>query len=760
MKSGVRGTCGARAPHGTSEAGRRNNRFVFQHIAIKTASLTRGTPFAQGTGTTGPTTRAEEEEMMISMSRSWRRGVLGPAIAAGIVALCVACEPGEQPEGTSELASAESAITAAPGGTVKKESVHFSQGEFPETMYYQFTYFDIPSGQNESKACTGTVLGPHAILTAAHCAPPTVISGFVQWGASSQSLPVTKWYRDPYVDDPNRPAWWEALNDIQKAQPGGRQGDWPAMHDQAILFVPALTEGYLDANRIPVGIVDAAAPATGYRAVGVGSTGGATRDSVAVVFKPSVAGTITGEPRDGYLYIDESKPGFGGTDLGDSGGPTFGAVVTSLPGGVTMETDRHVVGTSHNTNGALAPLAYDAGISMTVNQDETVRLNQLWVRSRQDDTDGDGLPAVCDADPASPSSGHNLCPDVVGYPSFAATKSYPSGRLQCADGYLPIGIVGRAGSLIDQLALRCRAESCLHHPGTTCADEYTTDPFGGDGGSAFSRTCPAGSVIAGLTGDADYWRVRSIRVECASFDSVASGGLTWTSSLGTVGSNLGSISWGSPYSRLCDPGQLLLGLDARTWSTGLVTALQPICGSSGLTDYAGGTGGTAHALRCPAGTIAIGSVQSAAQTNAGTTQVGLFGIVCGPEADVVANKAHDTSKYTVVHGSVWGTNDGLLVPAGRQPLAGGYYPAGTGMDLCPPGYALTEVNVQSGAMLDRARYQRCNRQTGSASSVVHWLNIGGTGGTARTLGCPTGQVADGLYVRSGWRTDGLALHCR
>jgi hypothetical protein len=178
------------------------------------------------------------------------------------------------------------------------------------------------------------------------------------------------------------------------AAPGGRQDDWPAQHDQIILFVPGLTPQFLRDNRITPVDVDPYRGAQNFTLVGVGSTGGVTRDFMAQKYVNATPSTITQSPRDGYLSTDHTTANHANSNPGDSGGPSIGSFFYNWIDNSQVEYQKYMVGTVQNGDAMgwaaagprdLAPLAYDPGITMTANQRLTVRLNSLWVQARMDE---------------------------------------------------------------------------------------------------------------------------------------------------------------------------------------------------------------------------------------------------------------------------------------------------------------------------------------------------------------------------------------
>ncbi|HEY5947227.1 MAG TPA: trypsin-like serine protease, partial [Kofleriaceae bacterium] len=280
----------------------------------------------------------------------------------------VGCVDGDQIETTRD----ESEITGVQNTPTRNEQLLATAGKYRDVLYVWSNGF----------GCTGTVIAPHAVLTARHCIANAGATGFVGWSEFGyMSLPFTNSYTNPYLEPGRRPDWWVALDEQQKAS-GGRTDDWPAMHDHAVLFVPGLTQAVLDQMRVQLAQLDPNEPTDHYAIVGVGSTGGARRDWGDTRLVPATPNAITNtSTRDGYLTRDGINYGSSIGDAGDSGGPTFGFQHVVLPrrnaaGTTTVEIGHALVGTTQNSLD-MAPLAYVS--NMTPNQRDTVRLNQLWI---------------------------------------------------------------------------------------------------------------------------------------------------------------------------------------------------------------------------------------------------------------------------------------------------------------------------------------------------------------------------------------------
>lgn len=624
-------------------------------------------------------------------------------------------------------------------------------GRYPEVMYIK----DFRSDGMYN--CTGTVVAPYAVLTAHHCIGENSQTQVDWWG--DVTFPVARVFRNPYLYAQYVPAWWTALNKAQKAVPGGRQDDWPAQHDQVILFVPNLTPEFLRDNRITPAAIRPTSGASNFNVVGVGSTGGEFRDWIATKFVTAVANSITVSRRDGYLSRDLGAANFGNVDPGDSGGPSLGSFFHAWTGGTTYESGRYIVGTTQNNGeSGLSPLAYDPGIAMTVNQKLTVRVNALWAQARMDDPDGDGLPSLCDLEPTVENiSNGNRCPAAIGGPSGVLTAQLPTAQLTCKPGYLAVGLRGRSGDLIDRLAVQCRALSCFDGSSNTCAGnstyEYWTDEFGGDGGGPFTRSCPSGKVLVGVDAKHDMFGglIHSIAPRCA----------TYTNALASVGAVdyqgplAGHPTNGAAALRDCPAGEVLVGFQARSHVTNFLTGLQPICSADPVRYrwYTGGQGGGDTALTCPTGQRAIGTVQNTHPDNA----INAFGLLCAPNG--MTGASAPDSQITVVHGGFWHYGAGLQAPAAAEPRTSVHLPPNAIYHRCQ-GYLLG-VQARHDGIVWSIDSMRCSEGSTANSYTVKPVNIGNqTMGFARVQSCPDLRPVDGLFIRSGWLTNGFALHCR
>lgn len=92
---------------------------------------------------------------------------------------------------------------------------------------------------------------------------------------------------------------------------------------------------------------------------------------------------------------------------------------------------------------------------------------------------------------------------------FIGSDGGTSFTRQCPAGQVLTGIRARAGAVIDALGVKCRP---VNANGTLGTESDAGTLAGGNGGSAGSGSCPAGSVVAGQAG------VKGIPVGIASFD--------------------------------------------------------------------------------------------------------------------------------------------------------------------------------------------------------------------------------------------------
>jgi hypothetical protein len=682
--------------------------------------------------------------------------ILSCAALATVSAQLAACSNG------AELGTISSAIHVNPGSTITKSSVsdstRYSDGPFEAVMNFK---------NNSSATCTASVIAPYAILTANHCAANGFNSNIAINWTDVGDLPASAVWYNPYLNPTYTPSWWTTLNNQQK-QNGGRQDDWPAQHDEIVVFVPGLTPDFLTSHNLTpmkFGVPVTFGANYTYNTVGVGSTGaGASREWVPSRFVQANANTITQSPRDGYLTEDQSTPNYGSVDPGDSGGPVVGFVNWPWRNGASVAVNRFIAGTAQNSGGDKAPLSYATGSGLTANQKLTIRLNSLFVAAQADDADGDGLPTACDANPASANVNDNLCPHEIGTPTGASlgtsqgasATAVPIAEMACKPGYVAVGLSGRGGALIDQLQVHCRAVAYyLGAPG----DDYWTDYFGGNGGVAWSTDCPYPSVLVGINAEAtnNGQTLAGFQGICKNIGQLGQNNPNYLSWVGGTGN---SFSFAE-----CALNQTLIGFQARSYDARWVTGVQPICSHdpAGYDAYMGGTGGVGYDERCPPGYVGTGLMYTADPTN---TSVAFLGLTCAPRQQVHQGSAVPDASLWIAHGSAHDWTQNVDVPPLVEPLSQAHLPSGVMRADCPIGNvvigmggATSTAHVAGGDVAALTQLFCRQIDTAAQTETTVSLSVGSTAGaTPASAGC-VGEV-NGLYVRTGWLTDGVSPHCQ
>ena len=663
----------------------------------------------------------------------------------------------------------------SPAGTLQRELPAADAGALREVVE--------PSG------CTGTIIAPYAVLTANHCGAPALIrvQGAHEPGGWA-NYNVTGWLYNPWLQRSFWPDDWETLNNAQIAA-GGRTDDWPAMHDQVVLFVPAFSPRWLADRGIVLPRIDPWAEAP-LIVSGVASTGGAWRDWGRTELIDATELSITSSPRDFYGTRTCSIPGVVCTNSGDSGGPTFGVAPYLRDQGVFpswlsqfnygfAEEDavtggpsagRFLVGTTQNGGYAgqlvsvadFAPLNYNLGeTGATAQQFDTVRRNVTWLTYAAADADGDDVPYACDSNPALFGTTHNTCPASVGAPT-ARVADTASAMLQCPAGYVATGIAGRSGALIDQLSVKCSPVGCMASGGS-CSDYLWTESFGGHGGGMFTSTCPTGTVITGLRGrkDADpavgvAGRMTGLRAVCGQLSDVRA-----SRSPAAVNPSTGTATFGTSgtqtWSRSCGSGTAMSALVVRTNDERWVSGVSMVC--TGEAKNAGLSVGNpvawhAQPLSCPEGSVAVGSAQAGSATS-----LKMFGLVCANSSLLSAGLRDD--QKVVLHGQAADGEDDWVT---RTSTLEDFYAAGfpsASLRLCPAGQYVTAVKLRKdgyGAGLNYVDSLTCTASM-TAAKVRYGVGVGGTAGTTVQSTCAGGRAATGMVIYSGDVVEGLALTC-
>jgi hypothetical protein len=697
----------------------------------------------------------------MEMGRSGTKRILyiTLALATAGAGACAPPAPGDVDEQTGAIH-----LNAGSTGSVSIVADSTAIGPWPEVMNFK---------NNSSATCTATVVGPYAALTANHCTSggsPTVMN--LNWTDTGDIHVQNVWYNS-YLNPTYTPSWWTTLNNQQKAS-GGRQDDWPAQHDQVILFVPTLTPAWLVQHNITpasIGAPFGAAAPIAYNTIGVASTGsGASRAWVPSQFIAANVNTITSSPRDGYLTEDQSTPNFGSVDPGDSGGPAMGFQAWPYLNGTTLNVGHFVVGTAQNTGGDKAPISYTTGTTLTTNQTLTVRLNSLFALATVDDADGDGLPTACDTNPAASNPGTtSLCPAEVGTPtgaSLAGTQSasatsVPLGQVACQPGYFAIGLGGRSGALVDQLSVHCQALSCFYTGTCAGTNQYWTDGFGGPGGGAFDTECPSGSIVTGvLAQTVSGTTLSALQAECTPIASVVDNQ-----------SNRSYLSWvggagSAQVDNSCATNKSLVGFQTRSYDARWVTGIQTICSDDvgHFGPYMGGTGGGTADLTCPVGYVGTGLAYT---TDSANSSIAFTGLLCAPSAAVRAGVAIPDQQLWIAHGQAHDYTTGVNVPALVEPFPGSHIPTGVQRVNCPNGDGLIAlygaVSTQSLSTGVVSAYTGVSCRQLVWPNAVRFIGISGagtvSGATQESSGCQHGYF-NGFYSQSGWLTDGIAPHCQ
>jgi hypothetical protein len=539
----------------------------------------------------------------------------GRALLALGLSMAIGCGDG------GDIGQGEMDITAnlSDRRAVRSEWMRASHGKYRSVM--------------DSGGCTGTVLGPHAVLTAYHCLKPLIseteydvdcnpigsgASRFVAWRnnpldtgddlvfeitgnfgnphAINKKYFLSKHLRTPASSNgkgcefrPFAPTFWRGRTEL------------PHPHDVAVYFVPGLTQQFIDANGIEIPRLDGIAlakerktypdrpyffPASGfwgspvyfdYELVGrMGGTNNQRRFGSVHIESPSGSSFL------GQLAYGTGISGDVHGNPGDSGGPTFGYMHRFFK--PTLQTPIVIAATksgfhspSSTTVGSApmraAPLAHLPG--MSAEQDEAARLNHLWLRARVDDADNDGIPIQCDSDPASPGYDRtSRCPAPDGVPRVRETKGYPQGSLMCDDGFVVTGYRGSETNRgITRLAVLCRPQSCVDASNLySCSRSYWTDEYGIAGkttGLRFSEVCGWGARVDGFTGRTG----RSSR-------KIRSMAITCKKGAGGVRSpshGRYSTSHTRTFHHNCSNGKFVQGVVARMKDRNVISGIQAVC---------------------------------------------------------------------------------------------------------------------------------------------------------------------------------------
>lgn len=91
-------------------------------------------------------------------------------------------------------------------------------------------------------------------------------------------------------------------------------------------------------------------------------------------------------------------------------------------------------------------------------------------------------------------------------------------RFDCGASAVLVGIVGRSGSFVDQIAGLCVKIDPVS--GIWVGGVYETARAGGNGGKPFSKVCPVGTAFTGIDGTTDRFSgtpvLASLKIDCTT----------------------------------------------------------------------------------------------------------------------------------------------------------------------------------------------------------------------------------------------------
>jgi hypothetical protein len=209
----------------------------------------------------------------------------------------------------------------------------------------------------------------------------------------------------------------------------------------------------------------------------------------------------------------------------------------------------------------------------------------------------------------------------------------------------------------------------------------------------------------------------------------------------------------------------------------------PSPSNGSMTIYAGGMGGTASVQVCPANYLAAGIIGTTYSFDpTGNARVGNIGLVCVPfkRANTPSSRPME-SWQALAGGSIDTTLSSYYGPFNEIiherldryddfGAMAGYNDQQQSLTMCKAGFYMTGVRIEGGSHLDQVVHIECSRWDGLVSNFrTPRKAIGTRSGTARTLRCTNAddsasslpdRAIFGLYVRSGWLTDGVRFFCR
>ena len=496
------------------------------------------------------------------------------------------------------LQEKKDAITANPLGVLHSELTKADAGRYRGVMHVK-----VRDDNGNWKHCTGTVIAPYAVLTAASCRGS--LGQFradrsVRWG--NISMEIDNDFTNPFgaklaffralnlriphdringhaLESPFAPRWFLEANNATRTDPV----PFPNMHDAHIFFVSKLDPEFIQNAGIVVGRIDAfaqfrALPAghkyASVRGVGVGSTGGDKRQSVNLKL-------VEGSTRKGFITVDTDARKYGKSDQGDEGGPAF---MQLWHNDTELTSDPGVIVGTHQNGVDLVPFAYLPTLSTIKDSHtiDTIRRNHLWAMARMRDVDNDGIVDYCDPKlHVFNQANENRCPAQVGSPKGAVTQGYPKGLLMCRNDEYVAGYRGRYSyNGVIHLALLCRPKSCLSS-NSTCQTQYWTDTYGADAnpdGDNFAITdhlavCPAKKAFNGMAFGLANDEIFQITPSCVDSPS------------GDNPVNLpamGRVTKKDKAHAVCPKKEFIVGIVAHNRTSKRISGVQVIC--SGVLD--------------------------------------------------------------------------------------------------------------------------------------------------------------------------------
>ena len=187
-----------------------------------------------------------------------------------------------------------------------------------------------------------------------------------------------------------------------------------------------------------------------------------------------------------------------------------------------------------------------------------------------------------------------------------------------------------------------------------------------------------------------------------------------------------------------------------------------VVGARGFySSYAGGVDASPQTVRCPAGQIAVGTVQNAVASTGGIGQVGLL---CAPWFSVVAERELSPERLVVAHSGYTDETTSRQYAPGVDPLE--LYressPPDTVEAMCPPGRTVTGLTLHADDEgIAGIAALRCTRLRSfhGLDIVATPVSVGTLEGEPQSIDCRPFTQANGLHVRAQHGAVGIALGC-